>query len=51
VFFIAAAVYLISAVFYVIFGKGEPQNWAVEDRTLEVEELNTQNEKMDNYEE
>ncbi|XP_048745500.2 sialin-like isoform X2 [Ostrea edulis] len=51
VFFIAAAVYLFSAFFYLIFGKGEPQNWAVEDTTLEMEELNTKIEKRDNYEE
>lgn len=48
VFFTAAAIYLCCALFYLVFGRGEPQRWAVEEETLEVEELNQAKEEKQN---
>lgn len=47
VFYIAAAIYLASALFYLIFGSGELQKWAVEEKTLDVEELNMLEDKTE----
>lgn len=45
VFYIAAAIYLGSAVFYLIFSSGDLQKWAMEEKTIELEELNKMEEK------
>ena len=49
VFYIAAAIYVFGAVFYLIFGSGELQPWAREERHIEVdvemEPLKTDQEK------
>ena len=49
VFYIAAAIYVFGAVFYLIFGSGELQPWAREEKHIEVdvemEPLKTDQEK------
>lgn len=47
VFYIGASIYLTSALFYLIFGSGELQKWAVEEKTLDVEELNMLEDKTE----
>ncbi|XP_061194089.1 sialin-like [Saccostrea echinata] len=49
VFYIAAAIYLGSALFYLIFGSGQLQKWAMEEKTIEVEELNKLEDKTGNF--
>lgn len=36
VFYIAAAIYSIGAVFYIVFGSGEVQTWALEPDSIEI---------------
>ncbi|XP_078310380.1 putative transporter slc-17.2 [Crassostrea virginica] len=36
VFYVAAAIYLTSALFYLVFGSAELQEWAMEEKCLEV---------------
>ena len=36
VFYVAAAIYLFGAIFYLIFGSGELQPWAREQREYEL---------------
>lgn len=49
VFYVAAAIYLFGAVFYLIFGSGELQHWAREQRetelSIEMEPLKKDQEK------
>lgn len=47
VFYIGASIYLTSALFYLIFGSGELEKWAVEEKTLDVEELNMLEDKTE----
>jgi ACS family sodium-dependent inorganic phosphate cotransporter-like MFS transporter 5 len=35
VFFVAAAIYVFGAIFYVIFGSGDLQEWAAEEKIPE----------------
>lgn len=36
VFFISAAIYTFGTIFYIIFGSGEIQHWAVQDTTMDI---------------
>lgn len=47
VFYTAAAIYLASALFYMIFASGEVQKWAVEEKTQDVEEMNMLEDKAE----
>lgn len=47
VFYTAAGIYLASALFYMIFASGEVQKWAVEEKTLDVEEMNMLEDKAE----